>query len=167
MDNALISIALDLGTTSIKAAVMDRQGNLQHIVTRSAPAMDNHNGHYESNALDYAGIAEQVLKECIAQTGNNPPLGLCTQRSSFLIWDKICGNPVTPLISWQDDRGASCCDRLHTSTDTIHNLTGLRLAAYYFAPKLSFLLQGNPAWREKLVQGEWLAGTLDTFLIWR
>ncbi len=168
MDYALTSaIALDLGTTSIKAALMDRQGNLQHIVTRSAPAIDSHNGRYESNALDYAEIAEQVLKECTAQTDNNPPLGLCSQRSSFLIWDKISGNPVTSLISWQDDRGASCCDRLHASTDTIHNLTGLRLTAYYFAPKLSFLLQENPAWREKLVQGEWLAGTLDTFLIWR
>ena len=168
MDHALTSaIALDLGTTSIKAAVMDRQGNLQHIVTRSAPAMDSHNGYYESNAFDYAVIAEQVLKECIAQTGINLPLGLCSQRSSFLIWDKINGHPVTPLISWQDDRGASCCDRLHASTDSIHYLTGLRLAAYYFAPKLSVLLQENPAWCEKLVQGEWLAGTLDTFLIWR
>jgi len=168
MDRALTpAIALDLGTTSIKAALMDRQGDLQHIVTRSAPAIDNHNGHYESNARDYAEIAEQVLKECIVHTSNNPPLGLCSQRSSFLIWDKISGHPVTPLISWQDDRGASCCDHLHASTDTIHNLTGLRLTAYYFAPKLSILLQENPAWREKLVQGEWLAGTLDTFLIWR
>ncbi len=168
MDHALTSaVALDLGTTSIKAAGMDQRGNLQPIVARSAPAIDCHNGHYESNALDYAVIAEQVLKECIAQTGINLPLGLCSQRSSFLIWDKINGHPVTPLISWQDDRGASCCDRLHASTDTIHNLTGLRLTAYYFAPKLSVLLQENPAWREKLMQGEWLAGTLDTFLIWR
>ena len=81
MDRALTpAIALDLGTTSIKAALMDRQGDLQHIITRSAPAIDNHNGHYESNARDYAEIAEQVLKECIAHTGNNPPLGLCSQR---------------------------------------------------------------------------------------
>lgn len=168
MDQALSSsIALDLGTTSIKAASMDPQGNLQHIVTRSAPVIDSHNGHYESNARDYAEIADQVLKDCLTQTGNNLPLGLCSQRSSFLIWDKINGHPVTPLISWQDDRGADCCNRLHASTDIIHELTGLRLTAYYFAPKLSILLQENPAWRERLVQGEWLAGTLDTFLIWR
>ncbi|MBP6057323.1 MAG: carbohydrate kinase [Nitrosomonas sp.] len=168
MDHTLISaIALDLGTTSIKAALMDHQGNLQHIVTQPAPAIDSHDGRYESNALDYAEVAEQVLTACAAQTGDMPPLGLCSQRSSFLIWDKASGNPVTPLISWQDDRGASCCDRLHASTDTIHKLTGLRLTAYYFAPKLNVLLQENPAWREKLVHGEWLAGTLDTFLIWR
>lgn len=168
MDHTLISaIALDLGTTSIKAALMDRQGNLQHIVSQSAPTIANYNGRYESNALDYVEIAEQVIKECIAQTTNKPPLGLCSQRSSFLVWDKVSGNPITPLISWQDDRGASCCDRLHAATDTIHKLTGLRLAAYYFAPKLNVLLQENPTWREKLVRGDWLAGTLDTFLIWR
>ena len=168
MDHTLISaIALDLGTTSIKAAAMDRQGNLQHIVAQPAPAIDSRNGRYESNALDYAEIAGQVLKQCIAQTGGKPPLGLCSQRSSFLIWNKNSGKPVTPLISWQDDRGASCCDRLHASTNTIHKLTGLQLTAYYFAPKLSVLLQENPAWREKLAHGEWLAGTLDTFLIWR
>lgn len=167
MDHALISaIALDLGTTSIKAALMDRQGNLQHIVTQPAPAIDNRNGRYESNAMDYAHIAGEVLKECAAQAGGKPPLGLCSQRSSFLIWNKTSGQPVTPLISWQDDRGITCCARLHASADTLHQLTGLRLTPYYFAPKLSVLLQENPAWREKLVDGEWLTGTLDTFLIW-
>ena len=64
MDHALISgIALDLGTTSIKAALMDRQGNLQHIVSQPAPPIASHKGRYESNALDYVRVAEQVLKK--------------------------------------------------------------------------------------------------------
>lgn len=168
MDHALISaIALDLGTTSIKAAVMDRKGSLRHIVTQSAPTIASHKGRYESDALDYVRAAEEVLKKCMAQTNSKPPLGFCSQRSSFLIWDKASGDPVTPLISWQDDRGASCCNHLHAATDTIHKLTGLRLTAYYFAPKLNVLLQENPTWRKKLVRGDWLVGTLDTFLIWR
>jgi glycerol kinase len=168
MDHALISaIALDLGTTSIKSGLLDRQGNLQHIVNEPAPTIVSHHGCYESDALDYVKVAEEVLKKCMAQTNCKPPLGFCSQRSSFLIWDKVSGDPVTPLISWQDDRGASCCDRLHAATDSIHKLTGLRLAAYYFAPKLNVLLHENPTWREKLVRGDWLVGTLDTFLIWR
>ena len=163
----MFAIALDLGTTSIKASLMDQQGNLQHIVMEPAPRINVHNGRYESNAQDYVRIAEQVLKRCIAQTNDHLPLGLCSQRSSFLIWDKARGEPVTPLISWQDDRGIRCCDRLQTSDDTIHQRTGLRLTPYYFAPKLSVLLQENPTWREKLANHEWLTGTLDTFLIWR
>ncbi|MCG7756018.1 MAG: carbohydrate kinase [Nitrosomonas sp.] len=168
MDRTLIAaIALDLGSTSIKAAVLDQQGNLQHIVTQPVPAIDHRQGRYESDAMEYVCIAEHVLQTCMTQTGEKPPLGLCSQRSSFLLWDKASGEPVTPLISWQDARGKSSCERLHASTNTLHALTGLRLTPYYFAPKLSVLLQQNPPWREKLVQGEWLAGTLDTFLIWR
>ncbi len=168
MDHSVISaIALDLGTTSVKAALMDRQGNLHHIVTQPAPAIDSHDGRYESDAMTYAKVAEQVLEECAAKVRSRPPLGLCSQRSSFLIWDKTSGQPVTPLISWQDDRGSSCCDNLHASTGSIQKLTGLRLTPYYFAPKLNVVLQHNPAWRKKLVDGEWLVGTLDTFLIWR
>lgn len=161
------ALALDLGTTSIKAALMDRQGHLMHLITRPVPVMDIHHGHYESNALHYAETAEAVLEECLNQTNNKPPLGLCSQRSSFLIWDKASGQPVTPLISWQDDRGSSACERLQANSDTIHTLTGLQLTPYYFGPKLSALLQENPAWCENLSLGNWLTGTLDTFIIWR
>jgi glycerol kinase len=168
VDHTLISaIALDLGTTSIKAALMDQQGNLLHIATQSAPAIHSHHGCYESNALDYVEIAEQVLKKCLTPIDTQIPLGLCSQRSSFLIWNKADGQPITPLISWQDDRGKPCCDQLQASKEAIHELTGLRLSAYYFAPKLSVLLRNNPTWREKLIHTEWLTGTLDTFLIWR
>ncbi len=168
MDHPIISaIALDLGTTSIKAALMDNQGDLQQIVARPAPAIDNQHGRYESNALHYIETAEQTIKACAAHTRNKPALGLCSQRSSLLIWDKASGEPVTPLISWQDDRGASCCERLQSATSRIHELTGLRLTPYYFAPKLSVLLQDHPIWRDKLIRREWLVGTLDTFLIWR
>ena len=108
-----------------------------------------------------------MLKKCLTPIDTQIPLGLCSQRSSFLIWNKADGQPITPLISWQDDRGKPCCDQLQASKESIHELTGLRLSAYYFAPKLSVLLQNNPTWREKLIHAEWLAGTLDTFLIWR
>ena len=127
-------------------------------------------GRYESDALAYAETADAVLAECLAQTpgaSHFPPLGLCSQRSSFLIWERASGKPVTPLISWQDDRGAESCAALRDSEDTIRELTGLPLTPYYLAPKLRVLLREHPAWRERLLSGEWLLGTLDTFLIWR
>lgn len=168
MDPSVISaIALDLGTTSIKAALRDYHGDLHHISAQPAPAIDNRNGCYESDALDYANRTEEVLQQCAAHLPNKPPLGLCSQRSSFLIWDNINGQPLTPLISWQDNRGSHCCDLLQNAEDDIHALTGLRLTPYYFAPKLNVLLQDHPNWRQQLVSGRWRIGTLDTFLIWR
>jgi glycerol kinase len=105
------------------------------------------------------------LRECRASSCTT--LGLCSQRSSFLLWDATTGLPVTPLISWQDGRGAASCAALHDHADEIRKLSGLPLTPYYFAPKLRVLLQQNPNFRAHLEQGKWQVGTLDTFLIWR
>ena len=163
----IISIALDLGTTSIKAGLLDQQGTLGHIIALPSPEVIADNGRYESDALQYAAIAETVLAACLAQTDTRPPLGLCSQRSSFLIWEKSSGRPITPLISWQDNRGAASCKDLQAQEPVIRNLTGLRLAPYYFAPKLRSVLQQHPQWRSALERGELRVGTLDTFLMWR
>jgi glycerol kinase len=162
----IVSIALDLGTTSIKAGMLDQHGELSNIFARSAPKVIANGGQYESDALAYAMIAEQVLDDCIAQAGDCRSLGLCSQRSSFLIWEQATGKPLTPLISWQDNRGAVSCEALQVHEASIRNLTGLPLTAYYFAPKLRTVLQDNPSWRARLERGELQVGTLDTFLIW-
>ena len=162
------AIALDLGTTAIKAGVLDGAGELGGIVARPAPEMAADGGRYESDALVYAQTAERVLAECLAQVdGVLPPLGMCSQRSSILIWERASGQPITSLISWQDTRGAASCAALQNSEGLIRELTGLRLTPYYFAPKLRVVLLQHAAWRAQLERGELLVGTLDTFLIWR
>ena len=163
----IAAIALDLGSTSIKAGLLDQHGSLSGIVSQPAPPVTAEGGQYECDALSYAEAADQVLKTCLAQTNVLPPLGLCSQRSSFLIWERASGKPVTPMISWQDTRGAESCIALQAQETLITGLTGLRLTPYFFATKLRVMLQKNPAWLEPLQRGVWLVGTLDTFLIWR
>lgn len=161
------AIALDLGTTTIKAGLRFRDGNFGGVVARASPKVTADGGRYESDALAYAVVADAVLAECLAQTDERPPLGLCSQRSSFLIWERVSGRPVTPLISWQDDRGKESCAALRNRESVIRDLAGLPLTPYYLAPKLRVLLREHPSWSERLTSGEWLTGTLDTFLIWR
>lgn len=161
------SVALDLGTTAIKAGLLSADGMLYGRITRPAPAVVADGGRYESDALAYAQAAKALLEECLAQTDERPPLGLCCQRSSFLIWERETGRSVTSLISWQDDRGAAACEALRSEEAEIRALSGLPITPYYLAPKLRVLLREHPAWRERLAGGEWLLGTLDTFLIWR
>lgn len=163
----IVAVALDLGTTKIKAGLLSQDGTLAGVVAHAAPGIAADGGCYESDAAAYATTAEAVLAECLAQTDARPPLGLCSQRSSFLLWDRASGQPLTPLISWQDDRGAASCAALREQESIIRELTGLPLAPYYLAPKLRVLLHKHPSWRDKLRYGEWLLGTLDTFLIWR
>lgn len=161
------AIALDLGSTSIKAGLLQDDGSLVNIVAQAVPAVNSYNGRYESDALAYAEITDRVLNACLEFTHDFSPLGLCSQRSSFLIWEKASGKPLTPLISWQDNRGEQSCIDLKHNEPVITQLTGLRLTPYFFAPKLRVLLKENPRWLERLLSGELLVGTLDTFLIWR
>jgi glycerol kinase len=161
------AIALDLGTTSIKAGLLDRNGQLTKHFSCPAPAISVNAGHYESDALAYAATAEQLLGNCIAVAGDCTNLGLCSQRSSFLVWEQSTGQPLTALISWQDNRGSASCAALHTHRDEIRRVSGLPLTQYYFAAKLRVVLQENPEWLTRLRRGELRAGTLDSFLIWR
>jgi glycerol kinase len=165
--SATSAIALDLGTTTIKAGLLNADGGLARVIARAAPAITVSDGRYESDALAYAQVAEGLLAELLTLVEDTPPLGICSQRSSFLIWERVSGQALTPLISWQDTRGDASCDALHSSDDMIHLRTGLHLTPYYFASKLRVLLQERPEWYERLEHGELLVGTLDTFLIWR
>lgn len=163
----IAAIALDLGSTSIKAGLLQDDGSLSGLVSLAVPAVSSNQGRYESDALAYAETADQALVSCLSQTTALPALGMCSQRSSFLIWEKASGQPITPLISWQDNRGAQSCVALQSQETLITSRTGLRLTPYFFAPKLRVVLQENPQWRARLISGELLVGTLDTFLIWR
>ena len=161
------AIALDLGTTSIKAGLLGREGELRNIIALPAPKIAVNGGRYESDAISYAKTVEQVLNDSIDCASDCKTLGMCSQRSSFLLWEQTTGQPVTPLISWQDTRGAASFEALRGNEKNIRNLAGLPLTPYYFTPKLRVVLLDNPEWRIRLEQGELLVGTLDTFLIWR
>ncbi len=166
-DSAISAIALDAGTTSIKAGLIDQQGELKQIIVKPAPKIAVSGGRYESDALAYAEAADLAMFEVLEQSDGCSTFGFCSQRSTFLVWKKSNGQPLTPLISWQDNRGANSCDDLRTHEDLIRSLSGLPLTPYYFAPKLRSLLLENPDWLFLLARGDLLVGTLDTYLIWR
>lgn len=160
------AIALDLGTTAIKAGVINERCELSAIYALPAPEMTVKAGRYESDALDYLKITEQLLQKCLSDTHKTLSVGIAYQRSSFLVWERFTGQPVTRLISWQDNRGKSTCVALHSMSPMIQQLTGLRLTPYYFAPKINKLFQEQPELRRGLEKGSLLVGTLDSFLLW-
>lgn len=163
-----VVLALDLGTTAIKVGVLNGD-MLQHIVTLEAPRLTMSDGQVEGDALAYAEMAEKALAICREAVSeyDRIAIGISSQRSSFLIWDSVSGRPITPLISWQDSRGAGSCEKLRQHESVIRKKTGLRLTPYYLAPKLRELLIQEPRFREGLLAGKLLVGALDTYLIWR
>lgn len=162
----MVTIALDIGSTAVKAGLLNAQDGFAQVLSHPAPPVSGSNGIYETDALTYLKTATGLLKQCISQAGHTARLGLSCQRSSFLLWDKATGIPVTPLISWQDNRGAAYTEALRSHETLIFQKTGLRLTPYFLAPKLRLLLEQHPEWSAGLEQGALLMGTLDSFLIW-
>jgi glycerol kinase len=166
MATALNTIVLDLGTTAIKAAVCTDNLQFETIFSLPAPKISIDQGHYVSDAMAYLATVEQLIKKCQVHCLAKPSLGLCYQRSSFLLWNRDNGLPVTPLISWQDNRGISSCKELQAHISQIRKITGLPLTAYYFAPKVRVLFQQQPELMQGLLSNHLCIGTLDSFLIW-
>src|SRR5690606_10162840 len=96
-------------------------------------------------------------------------LGITNQRETVVIWEKDTGKPIYNAIVWQDRRTAAMCQRLKAKglEPTFTRKTGLLLDPYFSGTKIAWLLDRVPGARRRAKRGELLAGTIDSFLVWR
>ncbi len=159
------ALALDLGSTGIKAGSLTDTGELVVLGKRPAPPLTGTGLIREGDPEAYRDAATELLN--LAQlTAPTAPIGIASQRSSFLLWEAASGQPVTPMISWQDRRAEAWCAAHARSAERWPKRTGLVLSPHYVGPKLATLLAADPALKRGLVAGELLFGTLETYLIW-
>ena len=90
---------------------------------------------------------------------------ISNQRESVVAWRRSTGEPLGPVIGWQDRRTASWCTRLATkdADDKVRSRTGLRIDAMFSAPKLRWLLDHLP----DVPRSDVCLGTVDAWLVWR
>jgi glycerol kinase len=86
-----------------------------------------------------------------------------------VVWDRATGRPIHPAIVWQDRRTAEVCDRLRAAghEPEVNATTGLLLDPYFSATKLAWLLDHVEGARARAAAGQLLAGTIDSWLIWK
>ncbi|ARU06972.1 glycerol kinase [Comamonas serinivorans] len=174
-------LALDQGTTSSRALVIDDQGQVQALAQREFPQHFPQSGWVEHDAMDiwrsqYA-VAQEALAQWQAQArpGETRTLaqvagiGIANQRETTVLWDRATGLPVAPAIVWQDRRTAPACEALRQAGHAarLQRRTGLVLDAYFSASKLAWLLAHVPGARQRAEAGELAFGTVDSWLIWR
>ena len=96
-------------------------------------------------------------------------IGITNQRETVVIWDKKTGKPVYNAVVWQCRRTADYCESLMKEgwTEKIRSKTGLLIDAYFSGTKIKWILDNVPGLRERAERGELLAGTIDTWLIWK
>jgi glycerol kinase len=162
-----LAAAIDLGSTWIKTGVLEPGQSISVVDRSPAPALHGDAEVREGDAASYVAAAARVVERLTRIVPRGTPFGVTAQRSSFLLWDRASGLPLTPLVSWQDRRGAEWCNRHRHLSEVVTRRTGLVLSGHYVGPKLAALGERDEAWRALLDDERTLFGTLDCYLTWR
>ena len=165
-------LALDQGTTSSRAIIFNKKGE---IVAKAQREFDQHypqNGwvEHDPNEILFSELEAiiEVLRSFKGDPGEIAAIGITNQRETTIVWDKETGKPVYNAIVWQCRRTADYCEQLKAQGlgDYIKETTGLLIDAYFSGTKIKWILDHVEGAREKAEKGELLFGTVDTWLIW-
>ena len=166
-------LALDQGTTSSRAILFDRAGQVAAVAQQEFRQIFPHPGWVEHDAGEiwrsqYA-VALEVLGKADCPANAIDAIGITNQRETTVLWDRKTGEPVANAIVWQDRRTAGRCDELRDQGHAamIQKKTGLVLDAYFSATKLQWLLDHVPGARGRAEKGELAFGTVDSWLVWK
>ncbi|SOE52274.1 Glycerol kinase [plant metagenome] len=173
MANGTFILALDQGTTSSRAMVFDRDGNVRGTAQQEFRQHYPQPGWVEHDPMDIwrtqLDTAREALRNAGAAASDVAGLGITNQRETTVLWERATGRPIAPAIVWQDRRGAPLCDTLREAghAERIRDITGLELDAYFSGTKLAWLLREVPGARQAAERGELAFGTIDTWLVWQ
>lgn len=165
-------LALDQGTTSSRAIVFDKKGNIISIAQKEFTQYFPKPGWVEHDPLEIwatqTGVAAQAIANKNLNAENIAAIGITNQRETVVVWNKKTGQPVYNAIVWQDKRTSDFCDELKQQghTDLIRNKTGLVIDSYFSATKVKWILDNIDGARASAEAGELVLGTIDTWLIW-
>lgn len=166
-------LAIDQGTTSTRSIVFDSAMKVAGIGQQEFRQFYPDSGWVEHDPEEIWDSVVATCRAAIKQAGCNgndiSAIGITNQRETVVIWDKATGKPIHNAIVWQDRRTASLCAKLRKAglEKTFTKKTGLLLDPYFSGTKLAWLLDKVKGARKRAEKGELLAGTIDTFLIWR
>ena len=164
-------LAIDQGTHASRALVFDRHGHtlssgVSNIsITHPQADWAEQDGDEIVNSVRVA--ATQALQALGPRRQDVVAAGLSSQRSSVICWDRITGQPLSPIFSWQDRRAHAWIDQLQPHADSVHRKTGLFLSPHYGASKLRWALDHLPAVRTAMDNNVLCWGPMASFVVFR
>jgi glycerol kinase len=165
-------LALDQGTTSSRAILFDRSGQIHAVAQKEFQQIFPKPGWVEHDPREIWNTQLDVAREVLAKaklTGKEVAgLGITNQRETTVIWERNTGAPIHNAIVWQDRRTADFCESLKKAAkaELIRDKAGLVIDAYFSGSKIRWLLDHVPGARERAKRGELAFGTIDSWLIW-
>ena len=166
-------ITLDSGTTSCRSIVVNKKGQIVGISQTEFTQYFPQSGWVEHDALEIwntqLSTMQSVKNKAKIKSNDIAAVGITNQRETVVLWDKETGLPVYNAIVWQDRRTSEYCEELISKgyEKMIHEKTGLILNPYFSATKIRWILKNCDDAKRKLKEKRLLAGTIDTWLIWK
>jgi glycerol kinase len=170
MENFILS--LDQGTTSSRALVFDKKGDIRSIAQKEFRQIFPKPGWVEHDPYDIWSSQVEVAAEAISKSGINgnavAGIGITNQRETTLVWERNSGRPVYNAIVWQDRRTSVYCDDLKERgyAAEVREKTGLVIDSYFSGTKIKWILDNVEGARERAKKGELAFGTVDSWLVW-
>lgn len=167
-----LAVALDLGSTSARAVLVDDFGEVVSEARRPTEPLFPQRGWVELDPWHlWRGLRdslEEALTAAGATTDDIAGAGVTTSRETCLMWDRATGEPVYPAIMWMSKQTDGIVDRWRAEglDEAFRTRTGLFNDSFFSAAKLAWVLETVPGVRQRAEAGELAAGTLDTWLVW-
>ncbi len=186
----------DVGTTGIRAVAMDQKNKIASRAYEEITQIHPKPGWSEQDPAEIWDKTVDVTRKVVDKVGaeNVAALGIVTQRSTNILWNKKTGKPVYNAITWQDGRTADICDKAANKGNIkfIHGLgrvvTGLSkvitplkksktgklliqashltFSPAFCPPHIKWVLDNVKEAKDVLAKGDLLFGTVDTWIVW-
>lgn len=166
-------LALDQGTTSSRAIVLNRAGETIASAQAEFKQIYPKPGWVEHDPLEIWSSQNATAIEAISRANLSSDaiaaVGLTNQRETTIVWDAETSQPVYHAIVWQDRRTADFCARLKKdgAEADVTARTGLRLDPYFSGTKIRWILDNVAGARAAADAGKLRFGTVDSWLLWK
>jgi len=166
-------LALDQGTTSSRALVIDHGGAIVSVGQYEFSQFFPQPGWVEHDPIEIWDSQLRAARSALEQAGiaaaDLAAIGITNQRETAILWDRRTGEPIYPAIVWQSRQSSGICESLRARglEEEVKARTGLLIDPYFSGTKIRFILDAVEGAQARAEAGELCFGTVDTWLIHR
>jgi len=163
-------VTIDQGSSATKVLAFNHEGVPVYRAVRPLKIERPQPAYVEQDPIHVLeqtrSAIEEVLFSIEADGHEVLSIGLACQRSSFLLWSRETGEPLTPIISWQDLRAKTLCQGIGSQREVIYQKTGLPLTGHYGGPKFLWLTRHDPRVSQWVQSSGTIFSPWNSFLLW-
>ena len=145
-------LGLDIGTTSLKAAVFNEKGERLGLFSADYTLdTDSKTGYIEFDADKYVEMCKEAIEKLTEECGRIDALSIDTQGETLILTDKE-GKPLCNAVVWLDNRAEAEAENIKDrfGNEKVYNVTGQpEITAGWPASKLLWFKNNRPEIFEK------------------